>query len=85
MTRDLKISTRKISEKLELFKDATVLIFHADQTDMEKAIFAWHFLHPAPALISIGENEENTIRVKKINKADGKTTISISYEGSLLN
>ena len=78
-----KNTAAKIAEKLELFRDATALIFHADHTVLKEAILAWHFLHPAPALISIGENIENTIQVKKISKEDGKTAITISYKGSL--
>jgi alanine racemase len=79
-----KNTAAKISEKLELFRDATVLIFHADHSVLKEAILAWHFLHPAPALISIGENGETTIQVKKISKADGQTTITISYKSSLV-
>jgi Alr-MurF fusion protein len=78
-----KNTTAKISEKLELFKNATVLIFPADQPLLKETILAWHFLYPTPKLISIGEHGENTIQVKKISKTDGQSTITISYKNSL--
>jgi alanine racemase len=74
----------KIREKLELFKNSAALIFPADQPALKKTILTWHFLHPAPTLISIGKEEDNIIQIKKIRKDKGQTNITLSYEGHLI-
>ena len=75
----------KILEKLELFIHATALIYPSDQTELEKTILAWHFLHPATRLISIGKNEEAMIQVKNIHKQNGKTSLTLIYKNENLN
>lgn len=70
----------KILEKLELFNHSTALIYPADQTELGKTIMAWHFLHPAPSLISIGRNKDATIQIINVNKQKGKTFISLIYD-----
>ena len=48
----------KIREKLELFKNSNVLIYPADNgTQVQRVIMEWHVLHPAPGLVSIGQEE----------------------------
>jgi Alr-MurF fusion protein len=69
----------KIFEKLELFNHSDVLIYPADQKDLEKVISAWHSLHSSTNLISVGEREDAVIRLKKIYKRNGKTTLSVVY------
>jgi len=73
----------KISEKLELFKNSAALVFPADQEELKKSILAWHFIHPAPLLISIGMDNDCTIRIKKIGKHNGQTSIRLSYKDNL--
>lgn len=75
----------KILEKLELFIQATILIYPSDQTQLEKAILAWHFLHPSVRLISIGSSAEAMIQVKNIQKQKGKTAITLTYKNENLN
>lgn len=71
----------KILEKLELFKKADALIFPSDQSVLKKTIHDWHLLNPAPSLISIGMEKDAVIQIKKINKKQEKTTLTISYQG----
>jgi Alr-MurF fusion protein len=73
---------KKISEKLELFKNSAALIFPADQAELKETILAWHFLHPAPALISIGKEKDCTIQVRKIRKGGGQAGVALSYKGN---
>jgi Alr-MurF fusion protein len=73
----------KINEKLELFKNASALIFPGDQTELKETILAWHFLHPSPLLISIGTGQENTIQVKKIKKGKGSAYVNIIYRDKM--
>jgi alanine racemase len=75
----------KILEKLELFIHATVLIYPSDQTDLEKTILAWHFMHPSIRLIPVGKNAEAMIQVKNIHKQRGKTSITLIYKNENLN
>ncbi len=75
----------KILEKLELFIEATALIYSADQTELEKTILAWHFLHPGTRLISVGKNSEATIQIKEIHKQKGKTSVTLIYKNENLN
>ena len=75
----------KILEKLELFVQATILIYPSDQTELEKTILAWHFLHPSVRLISIGKNPEAIIQVKNIHKQKGRTSITLIYKNENLN
>ena len=71
----------KIREKLTLFINSGVVIFPADQKELKKAILAWHALYPASVLISIGRQEDCTIRVKKIIKHSGQTVLHLLYNG----
>ncbi|HET7003198.1 MAG TPA: bifunctional UDP-N-acetylmuramoyl-tripeptide:D-alanyl-D-alanine ligase/alanine racemase [Puia sp.] len=75
----------KILEKLELFIHATILIYPSDQTDLEKTVLAWHFMHPSIRLISIGKNPEALIQVKNIRKQRGKTSITLTFRDENLN
>jgi alanine racemase len=75
----------KILEKLELFRNSTVVIYPADQPELKKTILAWHFLHPSSNLIAIGKDKEATIRIKKINKQKEKTLIALVYKGESIN
>jgi Alr-MurF fusion protein len=70
----------KILEKLELFKNAAALVYPADQPELTKTILAWHFMHPAPDLISVGSEQGGTIRVKKISRQKGRSFISLEYK-----
>jgi alanine racemase len=70
----------KILEKLELFEESDVLIYPADQKELESVIAGWHKLHPSLSLISIGEKGNATIHINKINKLNGQTVISITYK-----
>jgi Alr-MurF fusion protein len=70
----------KIGDKLELFKDSIVLIYPSDQKELKKTIAAWHALHPALALISIGKHEDAAIQIKKTDKERGHTSITLIYK-----
>jgi len=72
----------KIQEKLELFKNSAALIFPADQSELKKAILAWHFLHPAPELISIGKENDSVIRLKMKKKQAGHAIVTLIYKES---
>jgi alanine racemase len=75
----------KILEKLGLFIHSTILIYPSDQTELEKTILAWHFLHPETRLMSIGKNAEAVIQVKNIHKLNGKTSMNLIYKNEILN
>jgi alanine racemase len=70
----------KIREKLELFKDSIALIYPSDQKELKKVIRSWHALHPALELISIGKQEDAVIQIKKIEKLQGHTAITLIYK-----
>jgi alanine racemase len=70
----------KIREKLELFKDSIALIYPADQKELKKVILAWHILHPALELVSIGKQDDAVIQIKKIEKQQGHTVITLIYK-----
>ena len=70
----------KIREKLELFKHSIALIYPADQKELKKTILAWHALHPALDLISIGKQEDAGIQIRKIEKHQGHTAITLRYK-----
>lgn len=74
----------KILEKLELFKNSTALIFPADQKELGKIILAWHALHPALELVSIGKEDDATIQIKKIEKQQGHTDTTLKYKGQFI-
>jgi alanine racemase len=74
----------KILEKLELFKNSSALIYPSDQTELEKTIMAWHFLHSGPKLISVGKDKDKTIQIKKIRKEKGKTYLSLIYQAEII-
>ena len=82
MTRDLKIYMLKFLE-LELFVQATILIYPSDQTELEKTILAWHFLHPSVRLISVGRSGGNFS--EKYHKQKGRTSITLIYKNENLN
>jgi alanine racemase len=68
----------KAAEKLELFEHADSLIYCSDQPETIKAIAKWP--HRPMQLFSWGHAPENTVRIDSMEKADGWTTISISYD-----
>jgi Alr-MurF fusion protein len=70
----------KIRDKLELFNDSIVLIYPSDQKELKKTIAAWHALHPALCLISIGKHEDAAIQIKKTDKEPGRTSITLIYK-----
>jgi alanine racemase len=74
----------KILEKLELFKNSTALIFPADQKELGKIILAWHALHPALELVSIGKEDDAAIQIKKIEKQQGHTDTTLKYKGQFI-
>ncbi|MDP9042202.1 MAG: Mur ligase family protein, partial [Bacteroidota bacterium] len=74
----------KILEKLELFKNSSALIYPSDQTELEKTILAWHFLHSGPKLISVGKDKDKTIQIKKIRKEKGKTSLSLICQAEII-
>jgi Alr-MurF fusion protein len=71
----------KINEKLELFKNSSVLIFPDDHPELKKTILAWHFLNRKPELISIGNQADSSLRVIHVKKEKGQSRISFSYQG----
>lgn len=74
----------KILEKLALFSHSSAIIYSADQPELEKVILAWHFLHPAPDLISIGKDKDASIQIIKTRKQHGRSFISLSYQNENL-
>jgi len=75
----------KILEKLELFVQSNILIYPSDQTELEKTILAWHFMHSSTRLISIGKNAEAVIQVRNIHKQKSKTSITFIYKNENLH
>jgi alanine racemase len=75
-----KNTESKIREKLELFKEANVLIYHADSVALQKTVLEWHALHPALGLISIGTGENCTLRIISVNRQAGQTLITLGYD-----
>ena len=73
----------KIREKLELFTEANVLIYPADQAELQKVVLEWHVLHPALGLVSIGSGENCTLRIVSVDRQSGQTAIILGYEGGL--
>ena len=73
----------KIREKLELFKDSNVLVYPADHTELRKTVLEWHALHPAPGLVSIGTEENCTLRIVSVVRQPGQTSITLAYEGGI--
>jgi alanine racemase len=71
----------KIREKLELFEQANVLVYPADEMELRKIILEWHALHPAPGLVSIGMEEKCTLRILSVVKQPGQAEINLGYEG----
>jgi Alr-MurF fusion protein len=71
----------KIREKLELFKDSTALIYPSDQKELKKVVLQWHELHPAMELVSIGKQDDAVIQIKKLEKQQGRTAVTLLYKG----
>jgi Alr-MurF fusion protein len=75
----------KILEKLNLFTHSTALIYPSDQTDLEKTILAWHFMHSSTRLIPVGQKAEAMIQIQNIHKHKGKTSITFIYKNENLS
>jgi Alr-MurF fusion protein len=75
----------KIIEKLKLFDHSTALIYPADQKQLKRVILAWHALHPALELISIGKQEDAVIQTIKIEKQVGHTAITLKYKNQFIS
>jgi Alr-MurF fusion protein len=71
----------KIREKLELFRDSLALVYPADQPGLRHTIKTWQSLHPSLALVSIGKQAEDTIRIQSIHKQAGQTAFTLEYKG----
>jgi len=76
----------KAAEKLKLFTGARALIYCRDQPETVQAIQQWaaanavpDTANPAPELFSWGSAADATVRLDKIEKKEGWTTISGSY------
>jgi alanine racemase len=74
----------KILEKLELFRSAAALIFPSDNEELKKTVLAWHFLHPEPALVSIGKDQQATVRIIQLDKKSGGTRLVILFREQII-
>ena len=70
----------KIREKLELFENALVLIYPSGHHELKKIILDWQAHHTATRLVSIGNQEDDTIRIKKMHKHPGMTAVTFAYQ-----
>jgi alanine racemase len=72
----------KIREKLELFKEANVLIYPSDPFELQRIVLEWQVLHPALGLVSIGTGDNCTLRIISSDRQPGKTSVKLSYENN---
>jgi alanine racemase len=70
---------QKAAEKLKLFTGARALIYCSNQPETVQAIEQWAAVNPAPKLFSWGSAADATIRLDKIEKKEGWTTIGALY------
>ncbi|MFN8242957.1 MAG: bifunctional UDP-N-acetylmuramoyl-tripeptide:D-alanyl-D-alanine ligase/alanine racemase [Ferruginibacter sp.] len=75
---------QKINEKLKLFVNSNILVYKADDPDLNEAVTAFkNNVRPDDAfrLFSWGKSEEAVLQVLAVEQQNGHSTISLRYGG----
>ena len=80
MIRDLKIFLRKSGRNWNCLNTPQPWFIPTGQPELKKTILAWHALHPALDLVSIGTGQDCSIRISSIEKLSGQTDIELEYQ-----
>jgi len=73
----------KIIEKLQLFKNAEVIIYNHDQFEVKEVVENWQKQHPIKT-ISVGANETADIYISEINQKGIETGFKLNYFGNII-
>lgn len=67
----------KIKEKLSLFRGCKVLIYCADQQEVDKEVKSWHNEYPTVKLFTWGLGIDNHLRLMGREKSAGQTLLTV--------
>jgi alanine racemase len=71
---------QKIQEKLQLFKDAKLLIYHKDDVEVEAVVFEFSKSHPRLKTFSWGRSEYADLRLKTLKTLNDQAVLECEWK-----